>query len=307
MRIVVGVGKSSHSQEALRAAIAIARVTHAELTFVHSPATALEEPWSSGVRTVRRGHALIAECVDIARSSGAIAFGRCDTERKPADAILQAARDVAADFIVAGARSTAGGIFGFSPAVQLSQSAPIPTLVIRDAEPFVAAAQGARLRILLATDLTADAMPAISWTAALAKLVPSVITAAFSADPVLVQSRFEIGPPNTHHELDRRVRFRIEQELGDQIAPLRPLAPVELLVEPDLGGVASHLERIARSLRAGAIVLAARQRKSADSVTSYATSREIVASGERNVFTVPVAWNAAPSLLHGPDGQLPAA
>jgi nucleotide-binding universal stress UspA family protein len=175
-----------------------------------------------------------------------------------------------------------------SVAERTAESSPIPTLVIRDEKPFVEWAEGKRpLKIFLAADFTASSEAAMSWVKELRRIGPCRLIAGYIDWPPEAGSRlgvhcpppFPHNPPEVQHVLDRDLREKIKQVLGDTTAQVR--------VEPGWGAPEFNLIEMAHQERADLFVVGTHQRHGLSRLFHPSISRAVLHHAPMSVACVP--------------------
>lgn len=152
-------------------------------------------------------------------------LGRADEE------LASAAVECGARLVVVaslGSREPGRWLIG-SVAERVVSSAPVPTLVVRSAAPFVEWLAGARpLRVFVGFDWTLSAERAIEWVRDLSRLGGLELTVGHVAWPPEARARFgargveTVGvPPAVQNALERDLRERCTTLLGDENVTVR--------------------------------------------------------------------------------------
>ena len=192
----------------------------------------------------------------------------------PDDGLLALAANCGARFIVLAASGT--GALGRwmlgSVAEQTAESAPLPTLVIRAAQPLVAWARESRpLRILAGVDFTANSEAALRWIAGIRDIGPCEITLGFIDD----------GQDETP---DAALRERAQSIVGTE--------PAIILERAASARIDAHLLKIADDIRADLIVVGTHQWRGVQRLRHASVSRRLLRDAPVSVVCVPEsgAW-----------------
>ncbi|MFP5405898.1 MAG: universal stress protein, partial [Gammaproteobacteria bacterium] len=138
-----------------------------------------------------------------------------------------------------GARDGAGVSVGKTCERTLSRTT-VPMLVVRDPAPLVEWLRGERtLRVLVAFDFSVQSASALAFAARVAKLGPSTIIAAYTADPRREASR--MGLQDSPDAVQERVRLA----LAERVAQLEPELAVDIFVAPHQGDPGARLAHLA--------------------------------------------------------------
>ncbi len=186
-----------------------------------------------------------------------------------------------------------------SVAERTAESSPVPTLVVRAAEPFVAWARGERaLKIFVATDFTETSDAALRWVAEFRQIGPCEITLGYIDRRSEVRGELAIYDamklvaerPETRLALESDLRAKAERLLGAEVA---------IRVEPGSGRVDAHLIALAADAGADLLVLGTHQWHSLDRVWHASISRRVLHDSPMSVacVAVPVAPRGSAALI----------
>jgi nucleotide-binding universal stress UspA family protein len=290
MSVVCGTDFSANAMMAADAATAIAARLGEPLDVVHV-ASAM---WADCPPSA---HALL---VDQARARLAEEVARLRTQHRDVrDVLLQGITD---DALVGHAATTGAKLILVSSvgrrvpgrwllgsvAERTAQAATIPVLVVRDAAPFVAWAQGQRrLRLVVAVDFSSTADDAIRWVAGLPAIGPCDVVAAYSSWPPGERRRLGSGVRNTVFENDPDIEAVLRRDLEHKLRMLPAGLDVRVRVETTLGRASSHLVEMARAESADVIVVGTHQRHGARRLWHGSVSRGILHEAPMSVACVP--------------------
>ncbi|MCW5802408.1 MAG: universal stress protein [Deltaproteobacteria bacterium] len=171
MRITVGTDLSPASAGALGVALALSKLSAGAdpVVLVHVADRDLDEHPHGPVEKARREleeQAGLGEAVGIAVRTQLV-FG------EPDEALLGVAETEHADLIIVAAASKSGKLGLGTTASRLIAKTPVPTLVVRDPEPWLAFAAGERpMRLMLGIDDSATCALSIQWVKGLRALGP---------------------------------------------------------------------------------------------------------------------------------------
>ena len=187
----------------------------------------------------------------------------------PDDGLLALAASCGARFIVVAASGT--GALGRwmlgSVAEKTAESAPIPTLVIRAAGPFVDWAHGTRsLRIFAGVDFTPNSEAALRWIATVRQIGSCDITLGF------VDESHDDTP-------EEALRARAREILGDE--------PAIVFVRARSGRIDAHLLKLADGSRADLILIGTHQWHGMQRFRHASVSRRLLHDAHMSVVFVP--------------------
>jgi len=180
-------------------------------------------------------------------------------------------------------------------AERVAESCPVPTLVVRQDEPFIQWVRGQRpLKVLCAYDFSATADAALAYLHELRHVGPCEIVVAQVDSPWEEKSRLGIpgplplaaNPPEVQTVLQRDLKEKVASVLGDPGARLR--------VESGLGRPDARLIEIAKEEQADAIVTGEHQWHGLDRLWHVSTSRALLHYAPMSVLVVPAAAGTVP-------------
>ena len=187
-----------------------------------------------------------------------------------------------------------------SVAERTAESSPVPTLVVRAAEPFVAWARGDRpLKIYVATDFTDTSDAALRWVAEFRQIAPCEITLGYidrlpderGELAIHEATRLVAGRPEAQQALARDLRAKAERLL-DTASAIR--------VEPGSARVDAHLIALATDAGADLLVLGTHQWHSLNRVWHASISRRVLHDSP-----ISVACVAVPAAPRGSEVLIP--
>ena len=277
--ILCGTDFSEPARAAADAATALATRLRAPLRLVHasvitaSPLTQ-EHLQKEAQRLREAGAVLTAEVVE----------GDAD------EVLRHSAKQHDARLIVVsslGRRAPVRWLLG-SVAERTAESAPVPTLVVRDAAPFQAWSRGERaLKVFVGTDFTASSDAALRWVAELRKFGPCEVTAGFADWTPEEASRLGahgpvglVGNPLVVQRiLERDVKEKVTAVLGEE--------NVRVVVQGGWGRSDSQLVGMAAEAQADLIVVGTHQRHGFSRLGKGSVSRGILHHAPMSVACVP--------------------
>lgn len=261
--IVCGTDFSENAQRAANVAAALAKRSGVPLRLVHAsviPRSSLtdEHLRAEAQRLHDGGTDLATEIIE------------GDADR----VLAQVAQQHTARLLVVsslGLRAPARWLIG-SVAARTAESAPVPTLVVRDAGPFEAWTRGERaLRVFVGADFTASSDAALRWVAELQQLGPIEIVAGYADWPAEEAVRLGVtgrlalleNPPPVQRVLERDLREKVTHVLGEEHVKVRvvgnwgradmPLVEMAIEAQADLVVVGTHQWHGLSRLRHGSV------------------------------------------------------
>lgn len=169
-----------------------------------------------------------------------------------------------------------------STADRIAESAPVPTLVVRNAMPFREWMEGRRaLRILVAVDLSESSDAALGLTRELAAAGPCEIQAghvAQEAESFWWPSSASTAPVSRSHS---------EEELREKIAAQLSPHRFDLAVTPAGQTASEGLIELGKKFRADLIITGAHQHRGLGRLWHHSTSRSLLADAPASVLVVP--------------------
>lgn len=221
----------------------------------------------------------------------------------PARSVVHCAENANARLIVLGSEGTGAlerWILG-STVERVAESAPVPTLVMRDSEPLQAWIRGeSPLNVFIGADFTPASDAALQWVSELRQLGPCKITLGFvdrdPEEPVEVEIHRELnfvaGFPPARVKSEQDLRIKAERWLG--------VEPVFLRVVSGAPRVDSNLLKMAKDSAADLIVVGTHQWHGVNRVRHPSVSRRVLQGARTNVACIP-----SPDMVVGPHAALP--
>lgn len=274
MVIVCGVDDSAAAIQAARAAAALAKRANADLQLVHvQDALLMTAVGPDGVTAIpiasralldaEREHmeaALEPVRARIAREFGISVVLRFEVGF-PERELVRCAEELDASLVVVGAvgrRSGSMWRLGSIPD-RLSQSAPVPLMVVRDPERFARwALEGRALRVVLALGAGPSSTRAAEVAAELARLGPCEIVEVHAYDPQREAQRLGFAPadePDTRRAIEATLARELPERFGGAL-----LGQARFVALPAHGHVAEALAEFVEKERADLVVAGTRGR-----------------------------------------------
>ncbi len=291
MRIICGTDFSKPAEQAANAAAALAARLEETLVLVHSIEGAGLGAFSPKVFDALSAHVgeqLQAEAGRL-RALGPTVKAELLTG-PPDEALVKLARPRATRLIVVsslGRRAPGRWLLG-SVSERTAESAAVPTLVVRDAAPFVAWARGERaLKVFVALDFSVSAEAALRWVKELKRIGPCEVIAGHVNWPTTERARLGLdgplplteNPPVAQQVLERDLRARVSEFLGDAAARVR--------VVPNWGRADAALIEMAREEKADLLVTGTHQHHGLERLADPSVSRGLLHHAPMSVACVP--------------------
>jgi len=291
--IICGTDFSENATVAVHAAAALAQRFNAPLILAHSVDERAEFPNHLRPRLMNDDRLRLAEEAERLRKLG-LTFEEKLLRGAPDDGIASFAGKAQARLLVVAASGTGAlgrWVLG-DVAERIAETSPVPTLVVRAAEPFLAWAGGKRaLKVFVATDFTATADAALRWVAELRQTGPCEITFGYIDRPQ--HERGELAILEAMRLMDERPEARqaLERDLREKAARLLGTEPV-IRIEPGSARVDAHLIQLATEAGADLLVVGTHQWRGFDRLRHTSISRLILRDAPMSVACVPVAVEA---------------
>lgn len=181
-----------------------------------------------------------------------------------------------------------------SVAERTAEFCPVPTLVVRDAEPLKAWAAGEkRLKVFVALDFSSASDKALKWVKHLMDVGPCEVVLGYVDWPLGERSRLGLGwdalenhnPPEVQHILKRELRERAETVLGT--------VNIDVRSDPSLGRPDIRLVEMACEEEADLLVTATHQRRGVSRLWHPSISRALLRYAPMSVLCVPLVYTEA--------------
>lgn len=290
--IICGTDFSAGAAEAASVAHALAQRLNEPLILVRSADERGEMPQHVRQQLMNDDRPRLAEEAERLRKQGLV-FEEKILRGVPDDGVAGFARRANARLVVVSASGT--GALGRSgrwvlgnTAERIAETSPVPTLVVRSAEPLVAWARGERtLKIFVAADFTATSDAALRWVAELRQMGPCEITLGHIARPADTRADLATSDvmwliaerPGNRQALERDLRERAVRLLGGEPS---------IRVVPGSARVDAHLIALATDAGADLLVLGTHQWQGLDRVWHRSISRRVLHDAPMSVACVSV-------------------
>jgi len=216
-----------------------------------------------------------------------------ELHRGHADEVLAArARETTAVLIVVGALGTRAPTQRFlgSIAERTAETAPVPTLIVRQGAAFEQWLRGTRpLRVFLGFDFTVTAEAALDWVRALRTAGPCAITVGHLNSPPEDERRFGVLDRLPATGNSPRLQELLVRQVGDRVQATLDEEQVEVRVEPRSGRADLALVAMAVEAQSDLVVVGTHQRHGLARLWSGSVSRGVLSEAPIAVAVVPVA------------------
>jgi len=289
--IVCGTDFSNAAEPAVKAASAVAQRRGLELLLVH-----VLERDERGAR-VSSEIELEREAAELRREFSISVETRV-MSGAPELALLAVSRERKAKLVVVGAEGSSKRRrrLGSVPEY-LCQVAPVPILVVRRAEGFLAWGRNARpLEVLVGSGLGDASTSALAGIATWPDLGLTLVHVAW---PYGEHYRLGVSGPMPLDHLRPEVHHQLIADLARWASALPCSTSPKLKVIPGWGRIDSHLAQVASEKDADLLVIGSHQRNAAARIWHGSVSRHIIHEASCNVLCVPQAF-AKPHIGRAP-------
>jgi nucleotide-binding universal stress UspA family protein len=289
MPVVCGTDFSENAQQALRVAARLAGALKERLVLAHvverealAESAGLLDAWCRAAE-----QRLEAQAAPLRRELEVEARVLAGT---PDECLAELAESVGAACVVVGFLGRRGAERWRSGSVpaRLARSTPVPLLVVRDAEPFEAAASGERrLRVLVAADFSLASDVAVGWLPWLLRLGRCDVVLLHVYDPVREWSRLGLaGRPAS--EGSGEIESILLQDLQERTKTLVDEHGAQVRVLASLEWAADTLAQLAEREPFDVIVLGGHSRKGLARILHDSVSERILGLAPASVVRVPL-------------------
>ncbi len=290
-RVVCGTDFSDGGDQASTAAGAVARRFRSSLLLAHVVEQSMLNVLPPGVRQTVLGPSRerLTTAADAVRAQGVeveeeFCVGRSD-ERLVELGTTENARCIVVSSL--GNRSAERWLLG-SVSERTAGRATVPTLVVRDAAPWVAWSRGERpLKVFVAFNFTLTAEVALGWVRELQSAGPVEVSVTYVDWPEEERARrgghgpllLSRNPPAIQAQLERDLLAKATEILGQ--------APASIRVEPGSGRIAHRLIDLASEAQADVIVVGSHQYHGFERWWHISVSRSLLHHAPMSVAVVP--------------------
>ena len=175
-----------------------------------------------------------------------------------------------------------------SAAERIAESAPVPTLIVRDSPPLEAWARGERaLKVFVGADFTPASDSALRWVAELRQIAPCEITLGFVDRAAEERAELAIFDALNLATETPEERARNEHDLRAKAEHWLGVQPVMLRVAPGSTRIDAHLLHLAHEAQADLIVIGTHQWRGLSRLRHASVSRRVLHDARTNVACIP--------------------
>jgi len=295
MQVVCGTDFSKTAGQAAEAAAAFAARLSEPLVLVHAVNDSARAQLPAEVRASLNHFSQQCLTEEGRRlQAGGIEVREVFREGAPEGVLVDFARDEKTQLVVLsslGRGAPSGWILG-SVAEHVAQTSPVPTLIVRSAEPFAAWLGGKRsLRVFVGADFSVPSEAALRWVHWLQQLAPCEVVVAYLDQELALQS--------VEGELSALARDVVAKTEAVQLRCFRQRVRallgarrVRVRCENGWGRSDAHLLQLASEERADLIVVGTHQHQGPGRFGAPSTSRGVLHYAPMSVACVPATGRA---------------
>jgi len=295
MLIVCGTDFSDHSEQAVRAAAALASKVRASLYLVHAVSPAIFDDGPVHQMQTAAAEVELAKIGERLRRTG-LGVEVSVRAGLPDEVLLDVARERAPTLLVLGALGHRRGTkykLG-SHSERVAHAAETPLLVVRDAKPFEEWARGDRsLRVLLGMGRPHSFEVAARFVGKLREFGPLEVIAHHIYWPPEEFQRLGLSGVRSWIAPDPEVNAVVSRELHQRLAAEPKLGPVSLEIEPHLGAAGARLAAIADERKVDLVVVGSRARSVSARLWEGSISGAVIGEASVSVLCVPARAHPA--------------
>ncbi len=290
-RIVCGTDFSEHAAQAIEVAAAVAKRLGEPLVLVHAVDKESREPLPGDVRE----SLCLYERAQLREERERLRAAKVEViedfaDGKPNEVLVDAATAHHARLLVLssqGRRPPKRWVLG-SVAESVAEAAPVPTLVVRAAAPFVQWALGKRrLRVFAGADFSAQSEAALRWVGWLRGIGPCEVVVAFLEPALLVNGPLDMVPSPIVDEMLARTGHVQARAFRQRVRAILGAKGVRVRIEKGWGRSDAHLIQVACEERADLIVVGTHQRHGLGRLGHLSVSRGVLHYAPMSVACVP--------------------
>ncbi|MGZ5003931.1 MAG: universal stress protein [Chthoniobacterales bacterium] len=307
--IVCGTDFSVAASQAANVAAALARKCDGRLLLIHAAEDAgvAAEPPEVGQAFLDAQRNELHLAAETLRSLGteveeAFVFGAADK------ALAMIATERRARMIVVAAVGRAKRLLMGSMAVRTAETAPVPTLVVRQGRRLTEWTEGRhKLHIVVGDDFSLAGDAALHFVADLTKLGPCEITVVHVDWPPEERQRLNLRGPVSLVENDPEVQRELEEKLAHRTHAFLGHRECTNRVVPCWGRADGYLLMLASDIGADLLVLGTHQRHGMERFRLGSVSRAVLNDALVSVAVVPMPRRAAVRSKRREQSEIPVA
>lgn len=171
---------------------------------------------------------------------------------------------------------------------RIAERAHVPTLVVRDSEPFRQWSAGQRsLKIFVACDLKDTSFAALKWLKDFQAIAPCELVVGHVDSPLEEQNRLGLQGPLSLDENPPGIQERLEQQLRENTGRVLGEIPFRIRVNPCLGRPDCGVLESAQEEKADLLVVGTHQTHGLARLWHQSVSRALLHHAPMSVLVVP--------------------
>lgn len=287
--IICGTDFTPSSSHAADVAAAMSRCMNTPLELVHAltnpPYSSVDKKLESEVNRLRSQEINIQEFIVGGRST-------------PDEELVSRAKKKPCELLVVsshGRRTAKRWLLG-STSERTAERASVPTLIVKDAHPFLKWTQGERpLNIFIAFNQTKTSEAALRWVKTLQELAPCKITVGYAYSPREQLARLGNDDPLSSRENSSEIESILERNLRESAKKILGTSNFEIYVRPFGKKPANTLADMVEESESDLLIVGSHQHEGFERVWHTSISRNLLQNATTNVAVVPLSTNRAKS------------
>lgn len=281
--VICGTDFTPASRHAADTAAALARCLNAPLDLVHARISHAYPPMDQE---------LSAEADRLRQQGAIVRESMLDGDGHADEELVKLAMPKSCRMIVVsslGKRAPQRWLLG-SVSERTAERALVPTLVLRDATPFLEWTRGERpLRVFVAFNFTETSEAAVRWIKELLLVGPCVVVIGYVDYPPEQSTRLGATGPLELVGNPKEVQAILERDLKASVTKLLGTTDFKIHVEANWGRPDAALVGMAKQAGADLVVIGSHQYQGFERVWHTSVSRGLLHSATMNVVVVPLA------------------
>ena len=279
--VICGTDFTPAAGHAADTASALARCMKCQLELVHASAIPLSTPM----------HDQMSAEADRLRQQGADVHESTPEGNADEELVKLARPDTCRMVVVSslGKRAPQRWLLG-SVSERTAERALVPTLVVRDATPFLEWTRGERpLHVFVAFNFSETSEAALLWIKELLSIGPCVVVVGYVDHPAEQRARLGGAGPLALVGNPPEVQAILERDLTARVTALLGTSDFQIRVEANWGRPDAALDAMARKAGADLVVIGSHQYQGFERVWNMSVSRGLLHGTTMNVVVVPMA------------------
>lgn len=298
MKILCGTDFSPGSVEAANVAAALARRLGDTLSLAHvAPGLDASKAGRNAARAIKEK--LEAEATRL-RQTGVTVETEV-LEGAASEELLDAARQLSTRLVVVSSHSRrlAERWLVGSVSEKVAQSAPVPTLVVKNAEALNAwLREGHTLKVFVGADFSGQSEAALRFVAGLRKVGPCEVVVSYVDWPDEESDRLGTTGPAVFNQNPPALQSLLETQLHERVERILGKGEARFQVQAHWGRVDARLVQLATEEQAGLFVVGTHQYQSINRLWHVSVSRSVLHRAPMNMLCVPA--DNAPAVADQP-------